>query len=134
VEVPAYKLFEVVEGAVFVGETEPNARATAELTLTTPLGRTPHRVVGRADASGGLRLRVPYPSEAPDAQRPMVHALGRWRVELGGDRYEVTVTEIDVREGREIRLEHGNEISEIGNSHGTGASASSSVRGSKRRF
>jgi len=38
----------------------------------------------------------------------MVHALGRWRVELGGDRYEVTVTEIDVREEREIRLEHGN--------------------------
>jgi hypothetical protein len=64
----------------------------------------------------------------------MVHALGRWRVELGGDRYEVTVTEIDVREGREIRLEHGNEINEIGNSHGTGASASSSVRGSERRF
>jgi asparagine N-glycosylation enzyme membrane subunit Stt3 len=134
VEVPAYKLFEVVEGAVFVGETEPNARATAELTLTTPLGRTRYRALGWADASGQLELRVPYPSEAPDAQRPMVHALGRWRVELGGDRYEVTVTEIDVREGREIRLEHRNELSEIDNSQGTGASASSSVRGSERRF
>jgi asparagine N-glycosylation enzyme membrane subunit Stt3 len=105
VEVPAYKLFEVVEGAVFIGETEPNAPASAELTLITPLGRTPYRVVGRADASGRLQLRVPYPSEAPGAQQPMVHALGSWRVELGGDRYEATVTEIDVREGREVRLE-----------------------------
>ena len=131
---PAYKLFEIVEGAVFVGETEPNARATAELTLTTPLGRTPYRVVGRADASGRLQLRVPYPSEAPDAQQPMVHALGKWRVKLGGDRYEVTVTEIDVREGREIRLEHRNELSEIDNSQGTGAPANSSIRGSERRF
>jgi dolichyl-diphosphooligosaccharide--protein glycosyltransferase len=108
VKVPAYKLFEVVEGAVFVGEAEPNARATAELTLTTPLGRTPYRVVGRADASGRLQLRVPYPSEAPDTQQPMVHALGRWRVRFGGNRYKVAVTEIDVHEGREIRLEHEN--------------------------
>jgi hypothetical protein len=38
----------------------------------------------------------------------MIHALGRWRVRFGGDRYEVAVTEIDVREGREIRLEHEN--------------------------
>ena len=108
VEVPAYKLFEVVEGAVLVGETQPNAPASAELSLTTPLGRTLHRVFGRADASGRLQLRVAYPSEAPDSQQPMVHALGKWRVELGDDRYEVSVTEIDVREGREIRLEHGN--------------------------
>ncbi len=94
-------------GAVFVGETKPDARATAELTLITPLGRTSHRVVGWADASGRLQLRVPYPSEAPGAQQPMVHARGRWRVVLGGDRYKVTVTEIDVREGREVRLEQG---------------------------
>jgi asparagine N-glycosylation enzyme membrane subunit Stt3 len=108
VEVPAYKLFELVEGAVFVGETKPNAQATAKLTLTTPLGRIPHRVIGWADASGRLQLRVPYPSETPDAQQPMVHARGRWRVELGGERYEVSVTETDVREGREIQLQHGN--------------------------
>jgi hypothetical protein len=108
VEVPAYKLFEVVEGAVFAGEAEPNAQASAELTLTTPLGSTLHRVIGRADASGRLQLRVPYPSEAPGTQQAMVHAQGKWRVELGGDRYEVTVTETDVREGREIRLEHEN--------------------------
>jgi hypothetical protein len=105
--VPAYKLFEVVEGAVFVGETGPNVRATAELTLTTPLGRTPYRVFGRADASGRLQLR-PLPERG--AGRPAANGPcpGRWRVELGGDGYEVTVTEIDVREGREIRLEHGN--------------------------
>jgi len=105
-EVPAHKLFEVVEGAVFVAEAEPNARASAELRLATPLGRTAYRVSGRADASGRLQLRVPYPSEVPDAEQPMVHALGRWRVELGDERYEATVTEIDVREGREVRLEH----------------------------
>jgi dolichyl-diphosphooligosaccharide--protein glycosyltransferase len=108
-EVPAHKLFEVVEGAVLVAEAEPNAPAAAELTLTTPLGRTLYRAVGQADASGRLQLRVPYPSETPDAEQPMVHALGRWRVEFGGDPYEVSVTEIDVREGREIRIEHGNE-------------------------
>jgi hypothetical protein len=102
--VPAYKLFEFVEGAVFVAEAEPNARAAAELTLTTPLGRIPFRVFGRADASGRLELRVPYPSESSDAEQPMVHALGKWRVELGGESYEVAVTENDVREGREVRI------------------------------
>ena len=105
VEVPTFKLFEVVKGAVFVAETEPNALATAKLTLTSPLGRTPFRVVAQADASGWLQLRVPYPSESPDAQQSVVHALGKWRVELGGNRYAVTVTETDVREGREIRLD-----------------------------
>jgi len=104
VEVPAYKLFELVEGAVFVAETEPNAWAAAELTLTTPLGRIPFRVLGRADASGRLGLRVPYPSESPDSEKPMVHALGKWRVKLGDESYEVAVTESDVREGREVRL------------------------------
>jgi hypothetical protein len=105
VEVPAHKLFEVVEGAVLVGESEPNALASAELILVTPIGRSPYRVFVRADASGRLELRVPYPSEGPNDQQLMVHALGKWRVELGGDRYEVNVTEIDVREGREVRLE-----------------------------
>ena len=105
VEVPAHKLFEVVEGALLVGESEPNAPASAELALVTPIGRSPYRVFGRADASGRLELRVPYPSEGPNDQQLMVHALGKWRVEFGGDRYEVSVTEIDVREGREVRLE-----------------------------
>ena len=134
VEVPTYKLFEVVEGAVFVGETEPNAPAAAELTLATPLGRTWYRTRGRADASGRLQLRVPYPSETPDAQQTMVHALGKWHIRLGGDRYEATVTETDVREGREIRLEHRKEPSEIGNSHDAGAPANSPVRGPEGLF
>jgi len=107
VEVPAYKLFEVVEGAVFAAETEPNAPVVAELTLTTPLGRSEHRVLGRADASGRLELRVAHPSEAPDDPQPLVHAVGKWRVDLGGERYEATVTEADVREGREVRLGQG---------------------------
>jgi len=107
VVVPTFKLFEVVEGAVLVAETEPNALATARLPLASPLGRTPFRVDAQADASGWLQLRVPYPSESPDAQQPMVHALGKWRVEVGGNRYAVTVTEADVREGHEIRLDRG---------------------------
>jgi hypothetical protein len=107
IEVPAYKLFELVEGAVFVAETKPKARASAELTLTTPLGRIPFRVFGRADASGRLELRVPYPSESPDAEPPMVHALGKWRIKLGSESYEVAVTENDVREGREVRIAQG---------------------------
>jgi hypothetical protein len=105
--VPTFKLFEVVEGAVLVAETEPNALATARLPLASPLGRTSFRVVAQADASGWLQLRVPYPTESSDAQQPMVHALGKWRVEVGGNRYAVTVTEADVREGHEIRFDRG---------------------------
>jgi len=77
--VPAYKLFEVVEGAVFVGETGPNVRATAELTLTTPLGRTLYRVFGRADASGRLQLR-PLPERGagrPAANGPCPGKMAR---------------------------------------------------------
>jgi asparagine N-glycosylation enzyme membrane subunit Stt3 len=103
-EIPAYKLFEVVEGAVLVGQAAANATVTAELTLATPLGRTRYRVTQRADAVGRFRLRVPYPSDAPGAGSPHVHALGKWRVSHDGDRFEVAVSELDVAEGREVRL------------------------------
>jgi asparagine N-glycosylation enzyme membrane subunit Stt3 len=104
VEIPAYKLFEVVEGAVLVGQAAANATITAEVTLATPLGRTRYRVSQQVDAAGRFRLRVPYPSDVPEAGSPHVHALGKWRVSHDGNRFEVDVSELDVAEGREIRV------------------------------
>lgn len=101
---PPYKLFEFVEGAVLVAEAAPNTLAIAELRLVTPLGPTRHRASQRADESGQLRLRVAYPSAAPNTPEPRVHAVGPWRLKIGDRRYEVAVTEDDVREGREVPL------------------------------
>ena len=64
----------------------------------------------------------------------MVHALGKWHIRLGGDRYEATVTENDVREGRQIRLEHRKVPSEIGNFHDAGAPANPPFEGQRGYF
>ncbi len=104
-EVPAYKLFEVVAGAVLVGQAAPSATVTAELDLTTPLGPIRYRASQRADAEGRFRLRVPYASVSSRAGAPGVGALGRWRVSHGGNHLEVDVAELDVTAGREVLLD-----------------------------
>ncbi|MEE8166554.1 MAG: hypothetical protein V3T64_13375, partial [Myxococcota bacterium] len=101
---PPLKLFEFVEGAVLVAQVEPNALAVARLELRTPRGTSRHSVSQRADESGLLRLRVPYPSETGGPDRPPIHAVGVWRVYIGNDRYDVIVGENDVQEGHEVDL------------------------------
>ena len=107
---PPHKLFELVPGAVVVGQVAPDAVAIAEITLKTPGGRMRHRIVERADEDGQLRLRVPYPTptDRPHDAPPAVAARTPWRVKVGEERFEVHVTEADVRGGQEVALRSPN--------------------------
>jgi asparagine N-glycosylation enzyme membrane subunit Stt3 len=92
-----HKLFERVEGAVLEVVTTPDSEVVAEVTVRTLLGRVfDYRAVGRADAQGRARLRVPYATVTREATRP----TGPYRVRFGGGEVRVDVSDADVREGR----------------------------------
>jgi len=98
----AYKLFEIVPGAVLELRTQPGAAVEASLDVETP---TPRRFtqVARAiaDDQGLARIRLPYPTRTTLPTR----ALGPWRVDTGdGGRTLVDVTEEDVSSGRVLSL------------------------------
>ena len=95
----AYKLFEVVEGAVLEAALEPGARVSASALIVTEAGRRfTYRARGVADASGVARIRVPYPTEATGPAR----AHGPWRVSSGGSVRCARPSEREVREGASV--------------------------------
>lgn len=98
---PAYKLFEIVEGAEIHVTAAPDAIVRASVGLVTPAGRKfEHTVRVRADETGLARLRLPY---ATDTTTP-VRAQGRYRVHAGGQVRMLAVAEEDVVSGNVIRL------------------------------
>jgi len=100
-DAPAYRLFEVVEGAVLEVPAGPGGIARAELALASPLGRTlAFRAIARAGGDGIARLRVPHPtrSNAP------VHATGPWRVSAAGQAWSVDLSPAQVREGAVVAV------------------------------
>jgi asparagine N-glycosylation enzyme membrane subunit Stt3 len=101
-DAPAYRLFEVVEGAVLEIPAAPGSVATAELSLASPLGPTyPFLARARAGPEGIARLRVPHPTSG-DAP---VRALGPWRVRASGREWSVELTEAQVREGAVVPVD-----------------------------
>lgn len=96
----AYKLFEIVPGAVLEVSAPPRSMVEATLDLETP---TPRRftVVARAiaDAKGVARIRVPYATQAALPTR----ALGPWRLTTAdGGIWRIDVGEEDVTAGRVV--------------------------------
>ncbi|MEE8581755.1 MAG: hypothetical protein V3T33_09215, partial [Myxococcota bacterium] len=102
--VVAYKLFEIVEGAVFVARIAPGQELDAELRIETPLGRS-FRYIARtnAGADGIARLRVPYPTTS----RGRIRSGVLYRLRVGDETISKTVSELDVKTGREISLNFG---------------------------
>jgi asparagine N-glycosylation enzyme membrane subunit Stt3 len=97
-----YKLFEVVEGALLEIELEPGARAVASAEVITASGRRfRYSARGVADASGTARIRVPYASEGPPGS---ARTRTAWRIEAGGQRRCVEVSEQAVRSGAVVRV------------------------------
>ena len=100
-EVVAYKLFEIVEGAVLEAEAAPGTVLWAELGLETPLGRRfAYRAATRADADGNARLRLPYSSRTDAPTR----ASEPYRVRVGDQEFRVSVSDEDVRTGATVTL------------------------------
>jgi len=96
-----FKLFEIVEGAVLVGQAPPGTMLTATLRLRTPERElATYRATVRADDDGVARVRVPYATD----QRGDVQALGPYRVELDGRELDIAITERQVLDGAEVHL------------------------------
>jgi hypothetical protein len=91
----------VVAGAQLEVAAPPGAPVEAELAVATGAGRRfLFRAVGRADAEGVARLRVPYATGA----RGAVRTAAAWRVRADGrDAGGAAVSEAAVREGRALR-------------------------------
>ncbi len=95
-DAPAYRLFEVVEGARLRVRASPGSEVEVDLALGSPLGR-PLRwhARARADASGWARLRIPHPTHASEP----VHALGPYRVRADGREERLSLSVEQVRAG-----------------------------------
>jgi dolichyl-diphosphooligosaccharide--protein glycosyltransferase len=100
VKVP-YKLFELVEGAVFEVRADPGTLLSADVTVVTPLERRfLYRAKGRVGDDGVGRLRVPYATNTRAPAQP----AGPYRVFVGERRMSVDVSDTQVREGSVIVL------------------------------
>ncbi len=92
----AQRLFERVAGARVEGSAAPDALVEARLMLRVGAGRFEYVQRDRADSSGRYALVLPYANEpfSPD-----VAAIGPWRIESGGLRSELRVSESAVQSG-----------------------------------
>jgi dolichyl-diphosphooligosaccharide--protein glycosyltransferase len=97
---PAYKVFELVQGARIAGRAAPGARVAASLALRTNRGRRIEFATStRADAGGRYELRVPY---ATRGQPHPVRAGAAWALRCDGEGAAVAVDERAVRRGERV--------------------------------
>lgn len=106
---PAVKVFRVVRGALLVGTASPGALVEARVSMRS--GSTGRTVTWdrrtAADASGGYRLRIPYPSRADSSWtdlQPVEPVV--LHVSSGGEPYRIVVhvSERDVANGTTVRV------------------------------
>jgi dolichyl-diphosphooligosaccharide--protein glycosyltransferase len=100
---PLFRVFELVPGALLVGRAEPATPISASLQLTLRQGHTiTYLRTTYADTEGAWAIRVPYSTvDAPPSVRPAAHYV----VACSGTAFTVPVSEADVRDGSEIRVE-----------------------------
>ena len=105
-----YKLFEFVRGATIEVRIQPGEQLTLELPLKTPSGRRfVYRAVGRADAGGRARLRVPYANPRERRQRILdervtrVEALGPYQLRAGERRFWAHASEEEIQRGAVVQ-------------------------------
>jgi len=92
--VPAYKIFEFVEGAELVGRAPVGATIRASLLLTTNLGRElEYKMQARTGEDGLYRLRLPH---ATRGHPPSLTPQGAYRISL---------LDVEVEVGAEVGVE-----------------------------
>jgi asparagine N-glycosylation enzyme membrane subunit Stt3 len=102
-----YKLWERVEGALLLVQTNAAERVRVELDVVTNTGR-PFRYVAatRADIEGVARLRVPYSTEnRAQGTGAITHAASAYTVVSAHHRVSVSVAEPQVLQGATIFVE-----------------------------
>jgi asparagine N-glycosylation enzyme membrane subunit Stt3 len=102
--VNAYKLFEIVQGAVIEVIAEPNSRVTAAVTIESPSGRHfNYSANATTNDSGIARMRVPYSTGSTSP----VHATGPYRISSGFQIARVDVDDAEVRNGSTVPITLG---------------------------
>lgn len=100
---PAYKVFELVEGAALIGEATPGSRVECVLRLRSNRGRGfVYRAIEEADHDGRFIIRVPY---ATHPEGPQAEPGGLYEVRTTTDTYRIAVTESAVRDGERVEVE-----------------------------
>jgi asparagine N-glycosylation enzyme membrane subunit Stt3 len=100
--VPGFKLYEHVRGALLEGAAEPGAEVVASLGVETNRGRRfEFRATTRADARGRYALRIPY---ASGGAPPAVRTAPEVELRSAGGVARTAVRETDVREGRVVEV------------------------------
>ncbi|MDP6979894.1 MAG: hypothetical protein QF570_15005 [Myxococcota bacterium] len=96
-QVPAYKVFEFVKGAVLEGRAAPRSLVKVELERTTREGRASvYEEVAETDPQGRYRVRVAHPTRAHPGG---VATAERYRVSSAGEEVWVEVLPVAVRDG-----------------------------------
>lgn len=97
---PRYKVFELVPGAIIVGESAPGARIRATLGVRTNRGRRfVYSALVSAAADGRYALRVPYSTQGGPG---WIEVDPAYRLECGDEQQLVRVDESDVMEGARV--------------------------------
>jgi asparagine N-glycosylation enzyme membrane subunit Stt3 len=102
-----YKLWERVEGALLLVQTNAAERVRVELDVVTNTGR-PFRYAAatRADAQGVARLRVPYSTENRAQGKSIItHAASLYTVASADHRLSIAVADAQVLRGATIFVE-----------------------------
>jgi len=98
-----FKVFEFVESARVYGETEPDTPVSAEINVRTNRGRGfVYLARTMSDKEGRYELSLPYPT----VENPYeTGAAGPYRMRGAGRAVEVDIQDVDVTEGRSIRVD-----------------------------
>lgn len=96
----AFRIFELVKGALLVGRAHPGKRVGAHISCVSNRGRkVSARLLSRADSSGRYALRLPY---ATRGAPPAVYCDTAYTVVSRGRRVKLGVDEDAVQRGAEI--------------------------------
>jgi asparagine N-glycosylation enzyme membrane subunit Stt3 len=102
-ELPASKLFEVVEGAVAEGKAQPGAIVVATIKVTSAAGRTfSYSTKTTANEAGEFRLILPYPTDAPSGSSD---PQGKWTISSGEKNVDFTVPSEAVAKGDHLTVD-----------------------------
>lgn len=98
---PAFKLFQVVEGAVLWGKCAPGTLVTASLEILKNTGREfTYADYARAGSDGNWSIRFPYPTSADPRIRTV--AMGKLLLSAAGNTTLMDLPEEAVLKGRTI--------------------------------
>ena len=104
---PEVRIFEIVAGAVIVGQAAPKSVVTAELELYSPASKAVWTTTWstKADAKGDWSLRLPYPTDQPiSTVSGTVRVRGNYRLEVGKRLLTFPLSEAMIRNGSTLKL------------------------------